>query len=175
MMQETVFLITVVLMSVVAGGFAFVAFNAGSPAESYGSVQQASYSSRRKFFSVLVAAGVLILAATTTDLPYKATRGEIPNNAKIINVDGRQWYWDVAETQFNKGDTVVFNVTASDVSHGLGIYDPNMNILTQTQAMPGYSNLLKISFEEVGSYKLVCMEYCGLAHHAMITPIKVSD
>ena len=90
-------------------------------------------------------------------------------------MDGRQWFWNISKTEFVKGDTVVFNVTASDVTHGLGVYDPNLRMLTQTQAMPGYSNALEITFDESGDYKLMCMEYCGLAHHAMVTAITVSE
>jgi cytochrome c oxidase subunit 2 len=50
-----------------------------------------------------------------------------------------------------------------------------MRLVGQTQAMPGYTNSIKITFKESGIYKLLCMEYCGLAHHAMITDFTVVD
>ena len=73
------------------------------------------------------------------------------------------------------GDTVVFNVTAGDVNHGLGVYNDASVILGQTQAMPGYTNSLKLTFDEPGTYRFMCMEYCGLAHHAMVLPIEVKS
>ena len=42
MIQDTVLVVTVVLMAVVAGGFAFVALNAGKAAVDYGPLQQLS-------------------------------------------------------------------------------------------------------------------------------------
>ena len=175
MIQTTVFLTSIVLMCIVAGAFAFVAFNASKAAVDYAPLQTRSYSLRGKFFSLLLITGVVIGVVTTLDLPYAANRGHIPEDAKIVNVDGQQWFWNIEQTEFNSGDTVVFNVTASDVSHGLGVYDPSMRLIGQTQAMPGYSNALTITFDNEGEYKLMCMEYCGLAHHAMVTNVSVSE
>lgn len=175
MIQDTVFLVSVVLMLVVTATFAFVALNASKEAVAYPPLQEKSYSVRAKFFWTLLVAGVLITVITTLDLPYAATRGDIPANAVAVDVDGRQWFWQVSDTEFKTGDTVVFNVTAGDVTHGLGVYTPNMRMLGQTQAMPGYSNALQLTLDEPGTYKLMCMEYCGLAHHAMITEITVSE
>ena len=69
---------------------------------------------------------------------------------------------------------MVFNVRAGDVTHGLGVYDPQMRLIGQTQAMPGYENSLKLTLSEPGTYKLLCMEYCGLAHHAMTSDFTVT-
>ncbi|MBL6707893.1 MAG: cytochrome C oxidase subunit II [Pseudomonadales bacterium] len=175
MIQGAVFLVSAILMLVVAATFIFVALNASKKAVAYPPLLEKSYSMRAKFFWVLSIAGILILVVTTLDLPYAATRGDVPGNAKLVDVDGRQWFWNISQTEFEKGDVVVFSVTASDVTHGLGIYGPNLRMLNQTQAMPGYSNALEVTFGEPGEYKLMCMEYCGLAHHAMVTAVTVSE
>lgn len=175
MIQNTVFLVSVVLMLVVTATFVFVAFNASKETVAYSSVQAKSYGIRTKFFWTLLVAGVPIAVISTLDLPYAATRGNEPADVVHVDVAGRQWYWQLSKTTFDKGDTVVFNVTASDVTHGLGVYAPNMSMMGQTQAMPGYSNALQFTLNEPGTYKLMCMEYCGLAHHAMISEITVSD
>ena len=70
---------------------------------------------------------------------------------------------------------MVFEVTAGDVTHGLGVYSPEMRMIGQTQAMPGYSNALELTLDKPGAYRLLCMEYCGLAHHAMVSEITVSE
>jgi len=175
MIQEFVFLVTIVLMLLVTGVFVFVAANAGSPAKEYAPLQERSYAWRGRFFWFLALAGVVITVVTTLDLPYAATRGEVPADAVSVDVDGRQWYWQVSQSTFSAGDTVVFNVTAGDVTHGLGVYDPQMRMLGQTQAMPGYSNALQLKLTQPGTYKLLCMEYCGLAHHGMISEITVEE
>ena len=93
----------------------------------------------------------------------------------FVNIEGRQWAWEMNQNRAQIGDTVVFNVTAADVTHGLGIYDPNMNLVGQTQAIPGYTNSLKMTFDKPGIYNLLCLEYCGLAHHNMISKFTIQD
>ena len=175
MVQYTVFIVTILLMLVVAATFAFVAVNAGKQTVEYPAVQDKSFSLRAKVFWTLIVAGVLITVITTLDLPYAATRGNVPEGAVTIDVEGRQWLWLLSDAEINVGDTVVFNVSASDVNHGLGIYDPDMNMIGQTQAMPGYVNSLQVSFDRPGTYSLLCMEYCGLSHHVMLSQITIGD
>lgn len=174
MIQNTVFILTIALMGIVLAAFLFVALNASKDGGDYSPIQARAYSIRAKFFWVLVVGSVLITAITTLDLPYAATRGSLAGVDKQIDVTGRQWYWELSDSSAKTGDTVVFNVSAADVTHGLGVYDEEMRLIGQTQAMPGYSNSLKLTFEKPGTYKLLCMEYCGLAHHAMVSEFKVT-
>ena len=174
MIQDTVFVITLLLMAGIFAGFAYVAINASGEAEEYAPLQAKSYRVRSKFFWALVIAGIIITVITTLDLPFAATRGDMSGVSKEIDVEGRQWYWQLSDTSAAVGATVVFNVKAGDVTHGLGVYDPNMHLIGQTQAMPGYENSLKLTFDKPGTYKLLCMEYCGLAHHAMTSDFTVT-
>ena len=174
MIQDTVFVVTLVLMLVVAGAFAFVALNAGKAEVEFPPIQAKSAGLRTWFFWILIVAGVLIAVVTMLDLPYAATRGDTPDDAIAVDVEGRQWFWEVGEADLKAGDTVVFNVTSGDVNHGLGIYDPDMRMVGQAQAMPGYINVLSVTLERPGTYKLLCLEYCGLVHHAMVAEITVS-
>lgn len=175
MIQDTVFVVTVVLMLVVAAAFAFVALNAGKSTAEYPPIQRKSQSLRVWFFWVLIVAGVLIAVITMLDLPYAATRGDTPGDAATVDVEGKQWFWEVGDADLKAGDTVVFNVTSGDVNHGLGVYDPAMRMVGQTQAMPGYVNALSVTLAQPGTYKLLCMEYCGLVHHAMVSEITVGE
>ncbi len=72
------------------------------------------------------------------------------------------------------GRPVEFRVTAGDVNHGMGVYDETLRLLVQVQAMPGFTNRLVYTFAEPGTYRLLCLEYCGLAHHGMIAELKVT-
>ena len=175
MIQDTVLVVTVVLMAVVAGGFAFVALNAGKAAVDYGPLQQKSGGLRNWFFWILIIAGVLIAVITMLDLPYAATRGNVPDDAVTVDVEGRQWLWQVGDAELTAGDTVVFNVTSGDVNHGFGLYNPDMRMVAQVQAMPGYVNVLAVTLDQPGTYKMLCMEYCGLVHHAMVSELTVGE
>jgi cytochrome c oxidase subunit 2 len=61
------------------------------------------------------------------------------------------------------------------VNHGFALYDPEFRVVAETQAMPGYTNVLRYTFREPGTYQVLCLEYCGVAHHAMMAQIKVTD
>lgn len=174
MIHDTVLVITLVLMAIVFSAFAYVALHAAGEAHDYPPIQDKSYGIRSLFFWFLVIAGVIITVITTMDLPFAATRGDRSGVTQEISVEGKQWYWQLSSTTAAVGETVVFNVRAGDVTHGLGVYDPQMRLIGQTQAMPGYENSLKLTLSEPGTYKLLCMEYCGLAHHAMTSDFTVT-
>ena len=173
MIQETVWLTSLSLMAIIAAIFIYVAVNSSKTAPDYNEVQKRALSFRAKLFWVLLVAGVIIFFATTQVLPYATTRGEVTADAVEIDAVGRQWFWQLSQNEVEAGTTVIFNVTTEDVNHGMGIYDSELRLLAQTQAMPGYENKLKYTFTEPGQYRLLCMEYCGLSHHTMIIPFNV--
>ena len=173
MIQETVWLISLSLMAIIAAVFIYVAINTSKTVPDYDAVVTRALSFRAKLFWTLLVAGVVIFFATTQVLPYATTRGEVTADAVEIDAIGKQWFWQLSQNQVEAGTTVIFNVTAEDVNHGMGIYDSELRLLAQTQAMPGYENKLKYTFNEPGQYRLMCMEYCGLSHHAMIIPFIV--
>jgi cytochrome c oxidase subunit II len=81
----------------------------------------------------------------------------------------------LSRSQVPVGQSVEFHVTSADVNHDFAIYDPGMHVVAQTQAMPGYTNKLDYTFSKPGTYKILCLEYCGIAHHNMMSEIKVGD
>ena len=174
MIQDTVWLITLILMAGVAATFVYVAINTTSATAEYTEIQARSGGLRRTTFWVLLIAVGVITGVTLQTLPYAASRGNFQSSIPEISVVGKKWYWEIEPRPISAGDSVIFNVSSADVNHGFGIYDENLNMLGQTQAMPGYENKLLFTFEQPGEYKLMCMEYCGLAHHAMITPLTVT-
>ena len=174
MIQDVVLILSLCLMGIVMAVFIKVAVSAGGSALEYPAIQKSAYGIRAKFFWVLVIAGVIITSLTTLDLPYAATRGEMAGVDKVVNVEGRQWYWQIDDSSAKVGETVVFKLTSGDVNHGLGIYNDKMRLVAQGQAMPGFENSLKITFDEPGTYQFLCMEYCGLAHHVMVSNFTVT-
>lgn len=169
-MQELVWYLTVVLVASIGAVFIMVVVKA-RPAVEYGSVQASAYRLRTKIFWGLVIAGLAMAAATLRGLPYVAL--DAAPASQIVTATGSQWYWELDRKNVAIGQPVEFRVTSTDVNHGLGIYDADNRLLTQAQAMPGYINRLRYTFEKPGTYRLLCLEYCGLAHHDMVAEIEV--
>ena len=137
-------------------------------------VQARSYAIRRWFFLALVVAGLIATGATLLPFPILPQRAT-SRAPQIVKVTGHQWAWEVSPGPITAGIPVEFDVTSADVNHGLGIYDSSGRMLTQTQAMPGVINRLAYTFTQPGKYRILCLEYCGLAHHGMIFEFNVVE
>lgn len=173
-MQQIAWQVSLILMTLVALGFVFVALNAGTREEDYGHVVHRAYSLRTKLFWTLVLVLGPVMIYTLLHLPYQASRARnTAGPAQIVEVTGYQWRWKLSRDRLAKDQPVEFRVTSADVNHGFGIYDTDMHIVAQTQAMPGYTNILRYTFDKAGTYKILCLEYCGTAHHDMVTEIEV--
>lgn len=176
MSQQIAWQLSLVLMTLVALGFAFVALNSGARVPDYTPLQKRAYRLRTRLFWGLVLVFGPAMIYTLLDLPYDASHAHAPGGeAQVIEAKGYQWRWELSHDRVAAGQPVEFRITSEDVNHGFGIYDPQMRLVAQTQAMPGYTNKLRHTFEQEGTYKILCMEYCGVAHHNMITEIKVGN
>ncbi len=164
--------VTVALILILLLAFAYVVAGSGKTRE-YASIQARGLGFRAKLFWILVALGVVVTTATLQRLPYPGHASAA--TPTTIDVVGHQWYWTLSETDITAGEPVVFNVTSADVNHGLGIYDDDLILVAQTQAMPNYVNQLEYTFEEPGVYQILCLELCGLAHHAMVAELTVIE
>ncbi len=169
--QDQVWVLTLTVIAAIAVAFIYVAVQAGRPADA-AQVQRRSHAIRRWWFAALVVAGVGVAYASLRPFPIVNQRGQA-SAAQVINATGRQWSWELSQHQVRAGTPVEFNVTSVDVNHGFAIYGPNERIVTQTQAMPGFTNRLLYTFEEPGKYRVMCLEYCGVAHHGMVTEFEV--
>ena len=154
--------------------------------ESAETVATGLYRIRQRYFLVLTVVISFMLLLTLPALPYTNLASKEPEF--IVPESARIWSWEIGPVQTNsknpqqaRNDTLIlplgkaieFQVTAVDVNHGFGIYDETGQLIAQTQAMPGYVNKLVHTFAEPGTYHVLCMEYCGLAHHNMVTTMLV--
>lgn len=169
-MQELAWAISLWLMILLALGFLFVIIKSGDKAEA-AEIQGKAGKIRATLFWVALIAGVPITLVTLTDLPYAAQSKQA--NVQVVDVEGSQFNWEIGNTPIVTGQPVEFHVRAVDATHGFAIYDESMTLLAQTQAMPEYTNVLKYTFTKAGTYKVLCLEYCGVGHHEMSTEINV--
>ena len=138
------------------------------------------------FLVSLAAILVTFLVLTLPHLPYTLdARG--PD--RIVHAVGKQYAWSLTEQpgptlatwdrDFSPVATVParaqveFRVTTLDVNHGFSLYAPDGHLIAQTQAMPGYMNRLRVTFDQPGTYAVLCLEFCGMSHHRMRGVIEV--
>jgi cytochrome c oxidase subunit II len=170
----TVFLVSAAIITIV---FVIVARSASRPRD----VDYARAGGLRKLFFYTLATILLVfLLITLPRMPYPV---EASAPERIVNVVGRQFEfslttgetptlatWSSASSptvDVPAGSMVEFRVTTLDVNHGFSLYSPEHHLIAQTQAMPGYVNRLRVRFDRPGTYTVLCLEYCGLAHHRM--------
>ena len=168
--QALSLLFSFAVILVLAAVFLRVRLRVGA-AEDYAPVQGRAYRFRAILFWVMVLVGLPATVWLLRVTPY----GAAPAGAQVVNAIGAQWFWDIDRDQVQMGRPVEFNVTSTDVNHGFGIYDEAGRLMAQVQAMPGYINRLTYVFDAPGTYRVLCLEYCGLAHHDMIAEIFVTE
>jgi cytochrome c oxidase subunit 2 len=178
MLQQIAWPVSLTLMILLAIGFMFVALKSGRRANDYTPLQKRAYRIRTRLFWVLV----LVLGPTMlfnlAGLPYSVSHAHHHASGAhplVIEAKGYQWRWELSRNRIAVGQPVEFRVTSADINHGFAIYDTDMHLVAQTQAMPGYVNHLNYTFSKKGTYKILCLEYCGIAHHNMMTEITVGD
>lgn len=168
-MQSLAVQITVVVSLVVVACFVWVLLNSKgvAPLEQ---VAKPAYQARSFLFFVAIAAGIAISFFTLVPWPHDANAAAV---TRQIDAKARQWAWELSDNKARVGEVVEFRVSAEDVNHGFALYDPDKRMVAQIQAMPGFVNKVRHRFVRPGTYQLLCLEYCGVAHHAMIAEITV--
>jgi cytochrome c oxidase subunit 2 len=176
-----VFLLSALLIICVFGG---VAVSTRQPRHvEYARAQRL----RGLLFLSLAAILVVFLVLTLPRLPYPVEAASSPG--RIVHAVGKQYAWSLTDgtgptlanwdTAFSPSITVPantqveFRVTTLDVNHGFSLYAPDGHLVAQTQAMPGYMNRLRVTFDRPGTYTVLCLEFCGMSHHRMRGVVEV--
>lgn len=121
----------------------------------------------------------VVLAAL---LVYGTRVGEhgraVPGDGTLrIEVVGHQWWWEavhpgpdsgpavrtVNEVHIPAGRPVDLALTSSDVIHSFWV----PSLAGKLDAIPGRTNVLRLSADEPGEYRGQCAEFCGLQHSLM--------
>jgi len=102
---------------------------------------------------------------------------KVPPGAMPIKVIARQWSWlfqyengtQDTELRVPVGKPVKLVMNSLDVIHGF--YIPAFRI--KQDVVPGMTNYLWFQPTEVGTFDVLCSQYCGLEHSHMLTKIVV--
>jgi cytochrome c oxidase subunit II len=129
---------------------------------------------------------IIFSVSTLAYLPYPYAHTNI-KPTMVIDVQAQQFSWClsnsttwgppncVSDYPIPVGNTVLFNVTSIDVTHGFGVYDSAGAIQFQVQVMPGFYNDIMYQFTSPGIYYVRCLEFCGYGHYGMFTSFNVTS
>lgn len=130
----------------------------------------------------LFAVGIVVslfalMAITIFSTPYGETNDD---GAQQVRVDSFQFGWTLEPNQVKAGEPVEFHLRSKDVQHGFGIYD-GTELIQQVQ-VPGNEpgagefgdeqNMIR-TFDEPGTYEVLCLEFCGVKHQNMQATFEV--
>ncbi|MDH2901641.1 MAG: hypothetical protein PXY39_11790 [archaeon] len=190
---------TIVAITIVA--FVFIVWSTKHPEEG-DSHALAKYEGHWTIIILVIFA--IFALSTVTFFPYPYTHASVHPNM-VVDVTGQQFtwtlcdapYWANASTSLNNpscfpnrnityisitaGDTVLFNVTSHDVTHGFGVYQctntscSTAALMDQVQVMPGFYNSILVTFKSAGIYYIRCLEFCGFGHYTMISELNVTS
>ncbi|MDE3025219.1 MAG: cytochrome c oxidase subunit II, partial [Acidobacteriota bacterium] len=158
--QIAIGIVFAVLALLIAAAFIVIGVQAGSDV-SFERVHRVGYWLRKRWLALLLVLGVLVFGISLFDLPYASGSG---SGRTVVKVTGGQFFWSLVPAQVPAGTKVRFDVTSVDVNHGFGLYDPHGHLIGSVQAMPGYHNDLDLNLTEPGTYRIRCLEYCGINH-----------
>lgn len=169
---------------VVAAVVIFLIFTSNKD-ESEGFLKNNFFKSKGGYFWGTGLLLICVLFLSLILLPYSRYKGE-PD--EVVTVAGIQWDWRMAIGMhekkpgefFGKNEIslpvkkkIKFILNSGDVTHNFGIFTSTGVLLSQVQVIPEYTNELQYVFKQKGKYKILCMEYCGLAHAFMTATIHV--
>jgi len=123
---------------------------------------------RGGLFLVLSLGLLLAFLASIPFYPYPEIRGE---PEFYVSVEAVRFAFILNTTVVPANKPIAFLVTSRDVNHAFGIYTEDGRLIAQVQAMPGYVNKLVVTLPP-GKYRIMCLEYCGVAHHLMTAVIE---
>ncbi|HEU5291985.1 MAG TPA: hypothetical protein VFU05_15145 [Cyclobacteriaceae bacterium] len=179
--QKEVFLVFTVMFLIIVSVFFLVFLSSVKSGE----LQNVNHK-RAIFFFIAFGTVLLVLGISLPKSPYFLYSKEEP--AQKVFVVAKQFSFSISKYPINTDDdfnmsagaevtvpvngVIEFNVSSKDVNHGFSLYKEGV-LQAQVQAMPGYVNRLRWKFTESGTYDILCLEYCGVAHAAMAATIKV--
>jgi cytochrome c oxidase subunit II len=102
-----------------------------------------------------------------------------PKDAMTVTAIGRMWEWEfdygngmkTRELVLPVGKPVKIDLRSEDVNHSFFI--PAFRV--KEDVIPGYENFLWFIPNTVGNYEILCTEYCGLLHSAMLSTAKIVE
>ncbi len=137
-----------------------------------GDADTATIAEREKtWFVVAVVLLTSLLFATIFFTPYGKTSGR---HSQVVQVKAVQYAWLMPAAPIKAGRPVQFRLRSDDVSHNFAVYTASWKLLFQVQVLPGTEQRYTYTFRRPGTYRVACLEFCGLGHDTMQSFLHVS-
>jgi cytochrome c oxidase subunit 2 len=103
----------------------------------------------------------------------------VPPDAMKVTAIGRMWEWEFVYQDSMRSKELVLpinkpvklDLVSEDINHSLFI--PAFRV--KEDVIPGYDNWLWFTPNYIGDYEILCTEYCGLLHSAMIAKTRIVE
>jgi cytochrome c oxidase subunit II len=118
----------------------------------------------RTWFVVVIVLLAALLFATIFLTPYGRSAGK---DAQVVPIKAVQFAWLVPGKPIRAGTPVEFRLTSADVNHGFAVYNAAGTLLFMVQVMPDETQKYVYTFEQPGTYTILCLEFCGVGHGRM--------
>ncbi len=93
-----------------------------------------------------------------------------PPAGSDIYLVGMTFSW-VPILKLEAGKEYMLHLSSKDVNHGFSLFPLNINF----QIVPGYDYALRVTPSAAGDFRIICNEFCGIGHHAMVGRLIVTD
>lgn len=133
---------------------------------------------RGGWLTLVIALFLIVNLASIGFIPavYTARAAASDTPAIDVSVQAQSWSYDMSAREFEVGKPVRFRAQSLDTVHGFAVYHPEGKVLFTMMLVPGVGDSSLIyTFDEPGTYKVRCLEYCGMAHHEMSDEIVVTE
>lgn len=131
------------------------------------------------WWTVIPALFVILLSVLSIQIWYKITLE--PQNGLVVEAIGHQWYYTFRYPQVNGeitdamhlpiGVPVTLNITSSDVIHSFWV--PAMRL--KEDMVPGLVTQMRFTPTRIGTYHIICTQFCGIDHSVMNKQLFVID
>lgn len=125
------------------------------------------------WLAVVIVLLVSLLLSTIWLTPYGDEEEAAAAGTRVIEVTGAQFAWTLEPRQAAVGERIEFRIRSADVNHAFGLYDPDDRLVFQVQAMPDKLQKEYATLTKPGVYRIVCLEFCGVSHHVMLSRLVV--
>jgi cytochrome c oxidase subunit 2 len=105
------------------------------------------------FKALALASGSLALAALVVPLPFKSSA----RNHQLVQIEASQYAYSPAVVTVSQGQVVTFELTSSDVVHGLYVDGYELEL----SAEPGRTERVSFEADRPGTFRMRCSTTCG--------------
>ena len=96
---------------------------------------------------------------------------DMGDNQYEVYMTAQMWSFSPNTIRVPVGADVTFNITSRDITHGFIIEKHNANL----EVIPGHVGSVRVTFNEEGTFAIICHEYCGRGHHLMHGQVIVEE